>query len=186
MADVDWCRMRGITDSEKFQADNRAFCGCESIEQRADCIDVGSRNRVGHHEVTVPHPLPQAFGIGLIDFATGSESLDDLFRGRLLKPGRFARRDTIAPRADQLTDTRRLQGFERELPQHRIESVRRVYRFSRGMLFTSGGGPIRHEQTPPYSGAKMIYPITENTPGQTYAVPLSGGTPIVPPETASQ
>ena len=92
--------------------------------------------------VTVPHPLPQAFGIGLIDFATGSESLDELFRGRLLKPGNFARRNTIAPRADQLTDTRRLQGFERELPQHRIESVRRVYRFSRGMLFTSGGAGI--------------------------------------------
>ncbi len=49
------------------------------------------------------------------------------------------------------------------------------------LLFTSGGGPIRHEQTPPYSGAKIIYTITENTPGQTYAVPVAGGTPVALP-----
>src|SRR5439155_3226397 len=38
------------------------------------------------------------------------------------------------------------------------------------LLFTSGGGPIRHEQTPAYSGSKIIYTITENAPGQSYAV----------------
>jgi dipeptidyl aminopeptidase/acylaminoacyl peptidase len=46
------------------------------------------------------------------------------------------------------------------------------------LLFTSGGGSIRHEQTPPYSGTKIIYTITENVPGQTYSVPASGGPPI--------
>src|SRR5439155_17186592 len=50
------------------------------------------------------------------------------------------------------------------------------------LLFTSGGGPIRHEQTPPYSGAKIIYTTTENQPGQAYSVPVSGGTPISLPQ----
>jgi dipeptidyl aminopeptidase/acylaminoacyl peptidase len=51
------------------------------------------------------------------------------------------------------------------------------------LTFTSGGTPgqiIRHEQTPPYSGAKIIYTITENvpgTPGQSYIVNLPSGAP---------
>ncbi|HEY3045785.1 MAG TPA: prolyl oligopeptidase family serine peptidase [Vicinamibacterales bacterium] len=50
------------------------------------------------------------------------------------------------------------------------------------LLFTSGGGAIRHEQTPPYSGAKIIYTTTENQPGQTFAVSVSGKTPISLPQ----
>src|SRR5207249_6869842 len=46
------------------------------------------------------------------------------------------------------------------------------------LLFAVGGGPIRHEQTPPYSGAKIIYTITENTQGQSFSVAASGGQPI--------
>jgi dipeptidyl aminopeptidase/acylaminoacyl peptidase len=38
------------------------------------------------------------------------------------------------------------------------------------LLYTGGGRTIRHEQTPAYSGAKIIYTITENVPGQMYAV----------------
>jgi dipeptidyl aminopeptidase/acylaminoacyl peptidase len=49
------------------------------------------------------------------------------------------------------------------------------------LLFMTGGGPIRHEQTPAYSGAKIIYTITENVPGQSYAVPASGGKPVALP-----
>ena len=45
------------------------------------------------------------------------------------------------------------------------------------VVFTAGGGPIRHEQTPAYSGAKIIYTVTENTPGQTYVVKATGGAP---------
>ena len=48
----------------------------------------------------------------------------------------------------------------------------------RYLTFSAGGGVIRHEQTPAYSGAKIIYTITENTPGQTFAVAAGGGTPI--------
>ncbi|HEV3062615.1 MAG TPA: prolyl oligopeptidase family serine peptidase [Vicinamibacterales bacterium] len=36
---------------------------------------------------------------------------------------------------------------------------------------------IRHEQTPTYSGAKIIYTINENVPGETMVVPASGGAP---------
>ena len=51
------------------------------------------------------------------------------------------------------------------------------------LTFTSGGGrgqSIRHEQTPDYSGNKIIYTVTENVagaPGDLYSVPASGGTP---------
>jgi len=45
------------------------------------------------------------------------------------------------------------------------------------LVFTSGAGAIRHEQTPAYSGAKIIYTINENVPGQTSVVAASGGTP---------
>jgi dipeptidyl aminopeptidase/acylaminoacyl peptidase len=51
------------------------------------------------------------------------------------------------------------------------------------LTVSSGGTPgqvIRHEQTPAYSGVKIIYTITENvpgTPGQSYIVDVSGGAP---------
>jgi len=35
--------------------------------------------------------------------------------------------------------------------------------------------PVRHEQTPEYSGAKIIYTITENVPGETHAVAVGTG-----------
>jgi len=50
------------------------------------------------------------------------------------------------------------------------------------LTFTSGGGAqtVRHEQTPGYSGSKIIYTITEIAPGppaQSFIVPVSGGEP---------
>jgi dipeptidyl aminopeptidase/acylaminoacyl peptidase len=51
------------------------------------------------------------------------------------------------------------------------------------LTFTSGGSggqTIRHEQTPEYSGSKIIYTINQNVagdPGDAYAVPIAGGTP---------
>jgi dipeptidyl aminopeptidase/acylaminoacyl peptidase len=50
------------------------------------------------------------------------------------------------------------------------------------LTFTSGGGgqTIRHEQTPEYSGAKIIYTATENVagpPADAYSVAVSGGSP---------
>ncbi len=45
------------------------------------------------------------------------------------------------------------------------------------LLFNDAMPPIRHEQTPAYSGSKIIYTITENVPGETSAVAASGGAP---------
>jgi dipeptidyl aminopeptidase/acylaminoacyl peptidase len=45
------------------------------------------------------------------------------------------------------------------------------------LVFTYGGSTIRHEQTPPYSGTKIIYTINENVVGQTMVVPAAGGSP---------
>jgi dipeptidyl aminopeptidase/acylaminoacyl peptidase len=49
-----------------------------------------------------------------------------------------------------------------------------------GLSAGGGGETIRHEQTPDYSGAKIIYTITERAPGppaDTWLLPASGGTP---------
>jgi dipeptidyl aminopeptidase/acylaminoacyl peptidase len=45
------------------------------------------------------------------------------------------------------------------------------------LVFTSGARTIRHEQTPPYSGTKIVYTINENVPGRTYVVLSTGGAP---------
>ena len=45
------------------------------------------------------------------------------------------------------------------------------------LIFTSGARTIRHEQTPSYSGTKIVYTINENVPGRTYVVPSIGGAP---------
>jgi dipeptidyl aminopeptidase/acylaminoacyl peptidase len=48
----------------------------------------------------------------------------------------------------------------------------------RHLAFTSGASSIRHEQTPVYSGAKIIYTATERTPGQTFVVAVGAGAPV--------
>ncbi len=50
------------------------------------------------------------------------------------------------------------------------------------LAFTSAR-TIRHDETPAYSGAKIIYTITERTPAQAYVVKVAGGpaVPIGPP-----
>ncbi len=52
----------------------------------------------------------------------------------------------------------------------------------RRLTFTSGGGgqTIRHEQSPEYSGAKIVYLTTQNVTGpaaDVYVVPVAGGAP---------
>src|SRR5947208_3624682 len=41
------------------------------------------------------------------------------------------------------------------------------------LLFTTGASSIRHEQTPSYSGSKIVYTINENVPGQAYGVVIA-------------
>ncbi len=42
------------------------------------------------------------------------------------------------------------------------------------IVFTDNARTIRHEQTPPYSGSKIIYTISENVPGETNVVNADG------------
>lgn len=45
------------------------------------------------------------------------------------------------------------------------------------LVYTAGASTVRHEQTPAYSGSKIVYTINENVPGHTFVVPVSGGSP---------
>src|SRR5581483_10491507 len=47
----------------------------------------------------------------------------------------------------------------------------------KNLLFTAGAETIRHEQTPDYSGAKIIYTISERRGGESFIVPAAGGSP---------
>jgi dipeptidyl aminopeptidase/acylaminoacyl peptidase len=44
----------------------------------------------------------------------------------------------------------------------------------KAIVFSDNNGTIRHEQTPPYSGSKIIYTISENVPGETGVVNADG------------
>jgi dipeptidyl aminopeptidase/acylaminoacyl peptidase len=48
---------------------------------------------------------------------------------------------------------------------------------SQHLVFGVGAHTVRHDQTPPYSGTKIIYTISENVPGQAFVVHVSGGPP---------
>jgi dipeptidyl aminopeptidase/acylaminoacyl peptidase len=45
------------------------------------------------------------------------------------------------------------------------------------IVYNLGATTIRHEQTPEYSGAKIIYTISERRAGESFVVAASGGTP---------
>jgi dipeptidyl aminopeptidase/acylaminoacyl peptidase len=46
------------------------------------------------------------------------------------------------------------------------------------LAYTAGFKTINHDETPAYSGRKIIYRIWEYVPGQIYAVKIAGGQPI--------
>jgi dipeptidyl aminopeptidase/acylaminoacyl peptidase len=45
------------------------------------------------------------------------------------------------------------------------------------LVFNDAARTIRHEQTPQYSGSKIIYTVSENVPGETTVIPVAGGAP---------
>ena len=49
---------------------------------------------------------------------------------------------------------------------------------ARTLVLADAPNIVRHEQTPAYSGSKIIYTINETVPGDTFAVPASGGAPM--------
>jgi dipeptidyl aminopeptidase/acylaminoacyl peptidase len=46
------------------------------------------------------------------------------------------------------------------------------------IAYTAGSRSIRHEQTPEYSGAKIIYTVTERVPGRGFVVGAAGGAAV--------
>jgi dipeptidyl aminopeptidase/acylaminoacyl peptidase len=49
---------------------------------------------------------------------------------------------------------------------------------ARTLVLADAPNIVRHEQTPAYSGSKIIYTINETIPRDTFAVPASGGAPM--------
>src|SRR5262249_26739120 len=47
----------------------------------------------------------------------------------------------------------------------------------KNLVFTAGAEAIRHEQTPPYSGVKIIYTITERRGGESFIAAVSDTRP---------
>ena len=48
----------------------------------------------------------------------------------------------------------------------------------KSIAYTGGSKIIHHDESPSYSGAKLIYRVSEYVPGQIYALKLSGGKPV--------
>jgi dipeptidyl aminopeptidase/acylaminoacyl peptidase len=46
------------------------------------------------------------------------------------------------------------------------------------LAYSAGARSIRHDESPEYSGAKIIYTITERTPGALHVVPAAGGAAV--------
>lgn len=46
------------------------------------------------------------------------------------------------------------------------------------IAYTGGSKIIHHDESPAYSGAKIMYRVSEFVPGQIYALKLSGGKPV--------
>jgi dipeptidyl aminopeptidase/acylaminoacyl peptidase len=46
------------------------------------------------------------------------------------------------------------------------------------LAYTAAAKIIHHDESPSYSGAKLIYRVSEYVPGQVYAVRVNGGTPV--------
>lgn len=48
----------------------------------------------------------------------------------------------------------------------------------KSLAYTGGAKIIHHDESPSYSGAKLIYRVSEFAPGQIYALKLDGGKPV--------
>ncbi|HYL63821.1 MAG TPA: DPP IV N-terminal domain-containing protein, partial [Candidatus Methylomirabilis sp.] len=48
----------------------------------------------------------------------------------------------------------------------------------KSLAYAAGSHIVHHDESPAYSGAKLIYRVSEFVPGQIYAVKLDGGKPV--------
>jgi dipeptidyl aminopeptidase/acylaminoacyl peptidase len=70
-------------------------------------------------------------------------------------------------------------GSESVVAQDKV-SIRRPIWSPDGasLAYTAGSKTINHDETPDYSGKKIIYRIWEYAPGQIYAAKIAGGPPV--------
>jgi dipeptidyl aminopeptidase/acylaminoacyl peptidase len=70
-------------------------------------------------------------------------------------------------------------GSESVVTQDNVSITRPIWSpDSTSLAYTAGFKTINHDETPAYSGRKIIYRIWEYVPGQVYAVKIAGGQPV--------
>jgi len=70
-------------------------------------------------------------------------------------------------------------GSESVVAQDNVSITRLIWSPDGASLaYTAGFKTINHDETPGYSGRKIIYRIWEYVPGQIYAVKIAGGQPV--------
>ncbi len=70
-------------------------------------------------------------------------------------------------------------GSESVVAQDNVSITRPIWSpDGTSLAYTSGFKTINHDETPGYSGRKIIYRIWEYVPGQIYAVKIAGGQPV--------
>ncbi|HXJ06708.1 MAG TPA: S9 family peptidase [Candidatus Acidoferrum sp.] len=84
-----------------------------------------------------------------------------------------------APRASDLI-IRWLSDGTESTTAHDDVSIRNILWSPDGasIAYIAGSKIIHHDESPSYSGAKLIYRVSEYVPGQIYALKLAGGTPV--------
>ena len=84
-----------------------------------------------------------------------------------------------APRASDLVVRSLADGSETKVA-HDDGSIRGIVWSpdSKSLAYTAGARIIHHDEAPVYSGAKIIYRVSEYVPGQIYATRTSGGKPV--------
>ena len=75
---------------------------------------------------------------------------------------------------------RRISDGQESTTAHDDVSIRGIVWSPDGtsIAYTSGSKIIHHDESPTYSGAKLIYRVSEYVPGQIYALKLTGGKPV--------
>ena len=70
-------------------------------------------------------------------------------------------------------------GSESVVAQDNVSITRLIWSPDGASLsYTAGAKTINHDETPAYSGEKIIYRIWEYVPGQIYAAKIAGGEPV--------
>jgi len=70
-------------------------------------------------------------------------------------------------------------GSESVVAQDNVSITRLIWSPDGASLaYTTGSKTINHDETPAYSGEKIIYRIWEYVPGQIYAAKITGGEPV--------